>query len=140
MRSLFPSLLPAGLANYSLVYLNFTTQVIFKSSKVIPVMVVGALVWKKKYNFAQYGSALLLIVGLILFTLADRAVQPNFDAFGVILVCGSLTADAFIGNVQESVFKQGASQLEAMTWPSTFSAIIGTLLVVVNDDPVVTFK
>lgn len=35
-----------------------------------------------EYNFKQYASAMLLIVGLILFTLADMSVTPNFNFFG----------------------------------------------------------
>lgn len=58
----------------------------------------------------------------------------------VLVVCGSLTADAFIGNVQESVFAQGASQLEALTYPSLFSAILGLVFVLINDDPFVTWR
>lgn len=129
-----------GFANYAMVYLNFATQAMFKSSKVIPVMVVGTLVWKKHYTLAQYLSATVLILGLITFTLADKAVTPNFDMFGVFVVCCSLTADAFIGNVQESVFSQGATQVEVMTWPSLFSACIGLLMVLVGDDPYLTFQ
>ena len=56
------------------------------------------------------------------------------------VVSGSLAADAFLGNVQESVFKTGASQLEAMTYPSLISAAIGTIVVLISDDPVVTLQ
>lgn len=52
------------LSNLSLLYLNYATQVIFKSSKVIPVMLVGAVVWHKRYSGAQYASVLLVVVGL----------------------------------------------------------------------------
>jgi drug/metabolite transporter (DMT)-like permease len=52
------------LSNLSLLYLNYATQVIFKSSKVIPVMIVGSLVWHKRYSLAQYGSVILVVIGL----------------------------------------------------------------------------
>jgi adenosine 3'-phospho 5'-phosphosulfate transporter B3 len=55
-----------SLSNMSLLYLNFATQVIFKSSKVIPVMVVGALVWRKSFSCMHYFSAVVLIAGLVL--------------------------------------------------------------------------
>jgi hypothetical protein len=38
------------------------------------------------------------------FILADAAVTPNFQPFGVLLVAGALFADAFVGNTQESLF------------------------------------
>jgi hypothetical protein len=51
-----------------------------------------------------------------------------------------LVADAFIGNVQEAVFSQGASQLEAMTWPNMFSAIWGFGFVMLHGHPSVTYQ
>ncbi|XP_006814182.2 adenosine 3'-phospho 5'-phosphosulfate transporter 2-like [Saccoglossus kowalevskii] len=45
-------------------------------------------------------------IGLILFTLADVKVSPNFDHIGVVLISMALFADAAIGNVQEKTMKQ----------------------------------
>ncbi|KAG8496591.1 hypothetical protein CXB51_007772 [Gossypium anomalum] len=44
----------------------------FKSTKVLPVMIMGAFILdlRKKYPFHEYISTLLLVVGLILFTSA----------------------------------------------------------------------
>lgn len=62
-----------GLTKGSLAYLNYPAQIMFKSTKVLPVMIMGAFVpgLRRKYPFNEYISALLLVVGLILFTLAD---------------------------------------------------------------------
>ncbi len=35
--------------------------------------------------------------------LADAAVEPNFQPVGVVIICGALVADAFVGNTQESL-------------------------------------
>ena len=43
-----------------------------------------------------------MTLGLIFFTLADSKVYPNFEIYGVVLVCSALLADAVIGNVQEA--------------------------------------
>ncbi|EDV26218.1 uncharacterized protein TRIADDRAFT_24343 [Trichoplax adhaerens] len=94
-----------GLSNTSLGYLNYPTQVIFKSCKLIPVMIGGILIQGKKYTLADLVAALLMCVGLILFTLADSKVSPTFDSFGVILISLALCADAAIGNVQEKAMK-----------------------------------
>ena len=55
-----------SLSNFSLLYLNFGTQIIFKSSKVVPVMVVGSIVWGKRFSWLQYASALVMVVGLVM--------------------------------------------------------------------------
>jgi adenosine 3'-phospho 5'-phosphosulfate transporter B3 len=49
---------------------------------------------------------ILMCIGLIFFTLADSQLHPNFELYGVILVCGALVADAVIGNVQEKIMKK----------------------------------
>jgi hypothetical protein len=61
-------------------------------------------------------------------------VTPNFDVFGVFVVFGALTADAFVGNTQEELFKLGASLTEAVTWCSLFSCCIACVSIVVLDD------
>lgn len=50
-------------------------------------------------------AALAMCVGLALFTLADSTVSPNFDSFGVMMICLALVCDAIIGNVQEKAMK-----------------------------------
>ena len=49
---------------------------------------------------------MLMIVGLIGFSLADVYVQPKFNSFGLILISFALLADGVIGNVQERTMKQ----------------------------------
>ncbi len=44
--------------------------------------------------------------GLIFFTLADSKVQPNFNLYGVVIICFALVADAAIGNYQEKIMKE----------------------------------
>lgn len=50
-------------------------------------------------------AALAMCVGLALFTVADSTVSPNFDSFGVMMICLALVCDAIIGNVQEKAMK-----------------------------------
>lgn len=95
-----------GLTKGSLAFLNYPAQIMFKSTKVLPVMVMGAFIpgLRRKYPPHEYLSALLLVVGLILFTLADANTSPNFSVLGVVMVSGALVMDAFLGNLQEAIF------------------------------------
>ncbi|XP_043709899.1 UDP-galactose/UDP-glucose transporter 2-like [Telopea speciosissima] len=95
-----------GLTKGSLAFLNYPAQLMFKSTKVLPVMVMGAFIpgLRRKYSPLEYFSAVLLVVGLILFTLADANSSPNFSVIGVIMVIGALVMDAFLGNLQEAIF------------------------------------
>ncbi|KAK9202399.1 hypothetical protein WN944_017609 [Citrus x changshan-huyou] len=95
-----------GLTKGSLAFLNYPAQLMFKSTKVLPVMVMGAFIpgLRRKYPAHEYVSALLLVVGLILFTLADAQTSPNFSMIGVIMISGALIMDSFLGNLQEAIF------------------------------------
>lgn len=68
-------------------------------------MIGGVLIQGKKYTVADVIAASLMCVGLVLFTLADSNISPNFDYFGIVLISMALCADAAIGNVQEKAMK-----------------------------------
>ncbi|XP_013406770.1 adenosine 3'-phospho 5'-phosphosulfate transporter 2 [Lingula anatina] len=95
-----------GLSNSSLGYLNYPTQVIFKCCKLIPVLVGGIIIQGKKYGVIDVSACLSMSIGLILFTLADSTVSPNFNSYGILLISLALCADAVIGNVQEKTMKE----------------------------------
>ncbi|XP_059644303.1 UDP-galactose/UDP-glucose transporter 4-like [Cornus florida] len=107
-----------GLTKGSLAFLNYPAQIMFKSTKVLPVMVMGAFIpgLRRKYSANEYVSALLLVVGLIFFTLADAHTSPNFSIIGVLMISGALIMDAFLGNLQEAIFKMNpeTTQMEML--------------------------
>lgn len=68
-----------GLSNSSLGYLNYPTQVIFKCCKLIPVLIGSILIQGKKYGPLDFTAAILMCVGLTLFTLGkphERFYNP----------------------------------------------------------------
>ncbi|XP_047338672.1 UDP-galactose/UDP-glucose transporter 2-like [Impatiens glandulifera] len=95
-----------GLTKGSLAFLNYPAQLMFKSTKVLPVMIMGAFIpgLRRKYPPHEYISAVLLVIGLILFTLADAQTSPDFSMIGVVMVSGALIMDSFLGNFQEAIF------------------------------------
>ncbi|KAK9695174.1 UAA transporter family [Popillia japonica] len=94
-----------GLSNASLGYLNYPTQVIFKSCKLIPVLVGGIVIQGKKYGPLDFLAAFFMCIGLILFTLTDSKISPNFNMNGIVMISMALLCDAIIGNVQEKSIK-----------------------------------
>nr|GMC84817.1 UDP-galactose/UDP-glucose transporter 2-like [Ipomoea batatas] len=107
-----------GLTKGSLAFLNYPAQLMFKSTKVLPVMIMGAFIpgLRRKYPPHEYVSAVLLVVGLILFTLADAHTSPNFSMLGVVMISGALIMDSFLGNLQEAIFKMNpeTTQMEML--------------------------
>ena len=93
--------------------------------QVLLVMIMGAFIpgLRRKYPIHEYISALLLVIGLILFTLADAYTSPNFSIFGVVMILGALIMDAFLGNFQEVIFTMNPDTTQ-MTNPSLVFMIV----------------
>lgn len=86
--------------------LIYELQVIFKSCKLIPVLIGSIIIQGKKYGILDFISAGLLCIGLVLFTLADSMISPRFNIIGVVMISCALVCDAIIGNLQEKTMKQ----------------------------------
>jgi len=105
-----------GFSNNATEYLNYPTAVIFKCNKLLIVIAVGQFLFKKNYKVVDYFAAFNLTLGLAFFSLGDYTVLPNFNPTGMLLMLGSLTADAFIGNIQEELlgFTKGKNSSKGM--------------------------
>ncbi|CAF4010899.1 unnamed protein product [Rotaria sp. Silwood2] len=99
----------------SLLYISFPVQVIAKSIKTIPVMIVGKFVSGKTYPLRQYLLMLLMAVGIALFLSGyhvndtiklplKKATQNTTTINGLILLICYLFFDAFTSNYQKKVF------------------------------------
>ena len=108
-------------------------QVIGKSCKPIPVMVLGVLVGRKKYPALKYLFILMIVAGVALFMYKDSAAQKSGSSdsligIGELLLLVSLTCDGLTGAVQERMkaehgTKSGHMMLAMNKWS------IGYLLV-----------
>ncbi|KRZ70094.1 Adenosine 3'-phospho 5'-phosphosulfate transporter 2 [Trichinella papuae] len=117
-----------GFSNAAVGYLNYPTQVVFKSCKLIPVMIGG-----KRYSLYDYIAVLLMTVGLIMFSLADAAVNPEFNSTGFLCVCMALFADAVIGNLQEASMRMYAPENnEIMAYTYSIAFLYSTFFTALN--------
>lgn len=88
---------------------------------------------RRKYSILEYVSAVLLVLGLVTFTLADAQTSPNFSTIGVVMVVGALILDAFVGNLQEAIFTINPATTQARfqwhhTNASNFTSNLGLRL------------
>ena len=58
-------------------YLNYPTQVVFKCCKLIPVLIGGIILQRKKFSIMDFVAAMSMCIGLAIFTLADSKVIMN---------------------------------------------------------------
>ncbi|XP_071447527.1 solute carrier family 35 member B1 homolog [Hetaerina americana] len=91
-------------SNMALQWVTYPTQVIAKSCKPIPVMVLGVLLGKKRYLLRKYIFIVLIIAGVAIFMLTDCKSGPvNESGIGVgeLLLLASLAMDGLTGAVQD---------------------------------------
>lgn len=102
----FLATLTIGMSNLAIAYLSYPTQTAFKSSKPIPVMIMGIFILGKRYRLIDYLSVICLTIGLVLFTLGDaiKVEESNFNIIGVGTIIIALLVDGVIGNVQQKLF------------------------------------
>lgn len=87
--------------NAALRYLNYTTRIVAKSSKVIPTMIIGTFLQGRRYGPNEYLAAVTLVLGIALFTMGDADARPSFDSRGVALIVSALFLDSFAANFEE---------------------------------------
>jgi len=93
------------LSNAALFFINYPTQVIVKSCKMVPVMAVSVLVRGKSYPAAAYVRVAMVTLGIICFTFFKKAGKVSKGArqnsmFGLSLAFLSLLMDGFVGPTQ----------------------------------------
>ena len=101
---------PLGYA--SLKYINFPLMMLTKSSKPIPVMLMGALFYGQTYYWFKYVSVILLCGGIGFFSVMQTSKKGVQDAgaFGMIIGIGlvgcNLALDGYTNNEQDLLFKK----------------------------------
>ncbi|KAB0791399.1 hypothetical protein PPYR_03199 [Photinus pyralis] len=93
----------------ALKYVSFPYQVLAKATKTIPVMILGKIISKTKYESYEYLTALLLSLGMLFFmfdTGNDSKGSSTTTLSGVFLLCSYIAFDSFTSNWQGSLFKQ----------------------------------
>ena len=92
----------------ALKYVSFPTQVLAKSAKVIPVMLMGKLVSGRTYPIHEYVTALILSAGVSLFLLSSnepgQRQTTETTISGIIILIGYMSFDSFTSNWQSSLF------------------------------------
>ncbi|XP_023018898.2 adenosine 3'-phospho 5'-phosphosulfate transporter 1 [Leptinotarsa decemlineata] len=111
----------------ALKYVSFPHQVLAKASKTIPVMIMGKIISRTKYEYYEYVTAVMLSVGMLFFmvdTGNDRSKSTVTTFSGVLLLCSYISFDSFTSNWQGSLFKQyEVKPLQMMCFVNLFSCI-----------------
>jgi adenosine 3'-phospho 5'-phosphosulfate transporter B2 len=128
----------------SLKYVSFPLQTIFKSSKVIPVMIMGLLLKGTKYPLGQYVEALLITLGVAVFSLASKSSDKDTttEIIGFVFLVAYVCFDSFTSQWQDKIYhtygKGNVDPYQMMLGVNTSAIIITTAgLLLSGDFPIV---
>lgn len=118
-------------SNLALRWVNYPTQVIGKSGKPIPVMVLSVLLGNKSYPFKKYCFVLLVVIGVALFMYKDgktSSANSSIFGYGELMILISLVMDGLTAAVQErmrseSKTKSGHLMINMNKWSIVFLGI-----------------
>ena len=99
----------------SLRYVSFPVQTVFKSSKIIPVMIMGKVLKGTNYPASQYVEALLITVGVAVFSVASKSSDSDTstEVVGLLFMCLYITFDCFTSQWQDKVYvKYGRANVD----------------------------
>lgn len=93
--------------NYALTHVNYPTQILVKSAKMVPVVVGGFIFFGKTYPWQDYLSVFVVTCSLTVFQLCKGettavagSLQEN-SVLGILLLVGSLLCDGLTGPRQD---------------------------------------
>uniref|UniRef100_A0A8D8GPL1 Adenosine 3'-phospho 5'-phosphosulfate transporter 1 n=1 Tax=Culex pipiens TaxID=7175 RepID=A0A8D8GPL1_CULPI len=123
----FSNIMSAWFQYEALKFVNFPTQVLAKSCKIIPVMMMGKIISRNKYEFYEYLTAIMISVGMIFF-LTGSTDESKTTAMttltGVLLLICYMTFDSFTSNWQGELFKTySMSSIQMMCGVNLFSTL-----------------
>lgn len=128
----------------SLKFVSFPIQTIFKSSKIIPVMFMGKVLKGTVYPLSEYLEALLITIGVAMFTLLSKS--PNKDTqtelLGLVFLIMYTTFDSFTSQWQSRIYveygKENVDHYQMMLGVNVSAIILTSLgLVITGDIPVI---
>lgn len=90
-----------GSATAALNFVNMQTKVLFKSAKIVTVMLLGKLCFGKSYAAMEYGYMLNVVLGLVAFLLASKGGALASSLPGLLLLALAVLSDSLVPNVQQ---------------------------------------
>jgi len=123
-------------------YVSFPLQTLSKSTKVIPVMLMGKVLNGKSYSYQDYLEAVAISVGVAVFSLSENEPKREVETqvFGGLLLALYIAADSFTSQWQSRVFKDHPSidQFQMMLYVNMWSIVLTFTALVVSGELWVT--
>ena len=124
----------------SLRYVSFPVQTVFKSSKIIPVMIMGRVLKGAVYPNSQYVEAFFITVGVAIFSVASQeSTRDNAtEIMGLIFMLMYITFDCFTSQWQSKIYdmygKANVDPYQMMLGVNSSAIVITTAGLLVSGD------
>ncbi|UKK00860.1 hypothetical protein MACK_000934 [Theileria orientalis] len=95
-------------STYALPYVGIPTQVIIKSSKMVPILIGGFVLFRKRYAWYDVTCVVSITLSILLFNF-DRFLNYKANRtslLGIFLCFVSLLCDGFVGPIQDDVLSK----------------------------------
>ncbi|KAL7065736.1 nucleotide-sugar transporter family protein [Cryptosporidium serpentis] len=120
------------LTNIALGKVNYPTQVLVKSAKCVPIIVIGLLYFKTKYPWYDYFTVITITISLSCFNMMqiqNKQAGTNQTLSGIGLLSLSLLCDGLTGPRQDKLIsKYNISSNKLMFYTNLFATIICGIL------------
>jgi UDP-galactose transporter B1 len=123
-------------SNKALMFVDYPTQVLAKSCKPIPVMVMGLLVFKKRYSLAKYLCVTMVTAGIALFMMPSSHKEGvTTTLLGIVLLFLSLAFDGVTGPFQDDLIsKYKPTSPHMMYYSNLWATLVMFLVAFVGND------
>lgn len=126
-------------SNMALRWVPYPTQVVGKSAKPIPVMILGVLIGNKKYSLQKYVCVLMIVIGVAAFMFKESKSKSNSneESFGLgeILLILSLSMDGLTGAIQDRMraSSRPSAQQMMLAMNGWSTVIVGPALIITGE-------
>jgi len=124
----------------SLKFVSFPVQTVFKSSKIIPVMLMGKFLQNISYPFSQYIEAFFITVGVAIFSISSKSSDSDTttNLVGLLFMLCYICSDSFTSQWQHRVYntygKANIDPYQMMLGVNSNAIIITTIGLLVSGD------
>lgn len=129
-------------SSWALSSVTYPTQLLAKSCKLVPVMLLGWVLHGRRYRRAEYVAVVLITLGVVFYTVskelndakpAPSSITEN-SLFGLVLLLASLACDGLIGPKQEQLkLRYGPTDLQLMLGTNACGALFLLPMIVYLD-------
>lgn len=124
----------------SLRYVSFPVQTVFKSSKIIPVMIMGKLLKGSIYPKSQYIEALFITIGVAIFSVfaQESSRDSSTEITGLVFMLMYITFDCFTSQWQDKIYvtygRQNVDPYQMMLGVNSSAIVITTVGLLLSGD------